>query len=150
MSCPSAPLVESITTSFPYPSFPSIHTQPNREDINKIEKMSIANTAARQSTHGGGMHGHMGMVISPARYALHVAIPYIFEQNPGEAPIYPPGVTGVAQRTLDNEWQHNVTIYYNQQVVHATLKNQLFLAIPEAYWAGISDPLTGMASISLV
>ena len=150
MSRPSAPSVEAITASFPYPSFPSIHTQPNREDIDRLEKMSIANAAARQSTRGGGMHGHMGMVLSPARYALHVAIPYVFEPNPGEAPIYPPGVTGVAQRTLDNEWQRNATIYNNQQAVHAALKNQLFRAIPKAYWAGVTDPLTGMAGISLI
>jgi hypothetical protein len=150
MSRPSAPSVEAITASFPYPSFPVIHTQPNREEIDKFEKMSIANAAARQSTRGGGMHGHMGMVLSPARYALHAAIPYVFEPNPGEAPIYPPGVTGVAQRTLDNEWQRNATIYQDQQAVHAALKNQLFRAIPEAYWAGITNPLTGMAGISLI
>ena len=150
MSRPSAPSVEAITASFPYPSFPHLHSQPNREDIDKLEKMSIANAAARPSTRGGGMHGHMGMVLSPARYALHVAIPYVFEPNPGEAPIYPPGVTGVAQRTLDNEWQRNATIYNDQQAVHAALKNQLFRAIPEAYWAGLTDPLTGMAGISLI
>jgi hypothetical protein len=103
MSRPSAPSVEAITASFPYPSFPHLHSQPNREDIDKLEKMSIANAAARPSKRGGGMHGHIGMVLSLARYALHVAIPYVFEPNPGEAPIYPPGVTGVAQRTLDNE-----------------------------------------------
>ena len=113
MSRPSAPSVEAITVSFPYPSFPVIHTQPNREEIDKFEKMSIPNAAARQSTRGGGMHGH-------------AAIPYVFEPNPGEAPIYPPGITGVAQRTLDNEWQRNATIYSDQQAVHAALKNQLF------------------------
>jgi hypothetical protein len=59
-------------------------------------------------------------------------------------------VTGVAQRTLDNEWQCNTTIYNDQQAVHAALKNQLFHAIPKAYWAGVTDPLTGMAGISLI
>jgi hypothetical protein len=51
---------------------------------------------------------------------------------------------------LDNEWQRNATIYNDQQAVHAALKNQLFHAILEAYWAGITDPLTGMAGISLI
>jgi hypothetical protein len=143
MSRPSAPSVEAITASFPYPSFPVIHTQPNREEIDKFEKMSIANAAARQSMRGGGMHGHMGMVLSPAQYAM----PYVFEPNPGEAPIYSPRVTGVAQRMLNNEWQRNATIYNDQQAVHAALKNQLFRTIPEAYWAGITDPLTGMAHL---
>ena len=44
MSCPSTPSVETIiVASFPYPAFPSLHTQPSREDIDKLQRLQHIN-----------------------------------------------------------------------------------------------------------
>ena len=96
------------------------------------------------------MHGHAGMVVPPARYTVEYSITaYVMEPNPGEAPLYPPGVTAANQRIIDTQWRRSATIYAEQTAVHQALKNQLQRSIPDEFWAGLLVPGTGLATVNI-
>ena len=147
---PSAPAADTVRAAFPYPTFPRLTAAPTREDIDQRQRWSIENASSRPSTRGGGLHGHAGMVVPPARYAIEFSpVAYIMEGNPGEAPMYPPGVTAAQQRLIDAQWRRAATIYGKQTAVHMALKTQLQNSIPPEYWAGLLVPGTGLATIDI-
>ncbi|KAL7550664.1 hypothetical protein ACHAWF_013883 [Thalassiosira exigua] len=151
MAAPAAaPTAESVAAAFPTPVFPRLTTAPTREDIDNMYRMSIENAASRITTRGGGNHGHAGMVVEPPVYAAHYSpVPYVMEANPGETPLYPPGVTTAQRRNIDNQFSRVYQIFREQSAVHTALKKQLYRAVPQDYWAGLIDQHTGLATVTL-
>ena len=79
------------------------------------------------SNQSGGAHGHAGMVVPPGRYVVQFyPTAYLWEANPGEAPVYPNGVAAALQRTLDNDFVRAQRIFKEQSGTHTALKKQLY------------------------
>eukprot|EP00957_Ditylum_brightwellii_P120577 9198268-Ditylum_brightwellii.AAC.1 len=49
----------------------------------------MENAASIDTTIGGGLHGHLGLVITPARYLQLTGHPFVPPQNPEPTPIMP-------------------------------------------------------------
>ena len=61
-----------------------IHGQPTYKSLQNILTELKANAGSVPSTLGGGQHGHLGLLLSDARYtALAQAIQWVTPANPG-------------------------------------------------------------------
>ena len=97
------------------------------------------------------MHGHASMVVPLARYdAKYSPIPYVWEGNPGEGPVYPANVPAALARTLNNTCTGQSCIFQDQTRTHTALQNQLYRSYSREYWTGLIQPGTGIATISLL
>ena len=145
------PSVDGIAAAFPHKILEKISGTPSRIDKDNAQEKQTENAASGTSTRGGGAHGHEGMVAPTARYVVEFSpTAYEWEPIPGEAPVYPVGITATAQRLLDNNLARAMRIYRDQSGTHTALKNQLHQKYNPEYWTGVVQPGTGIATISLM
>ena len=145
------PTADAIASGFPHPVLPRIDETPARADIDMAQEMQTENAASRPSTRGGGIHGHLAMVVPPERYAVEYSnIAYIWEVNPGEGLVFPANVTAASERTLENDYSSSASVFQYQTRTHTALKNQLYRQYPKKYWTGLIKPGRGIATVSLL
>ena len=69
-------------TLFQYPDLTQIHGEPTYESLRVIQNQLKANARSVHTTLGGGQHGHLGLVLTPAQYALLSPHPYVCPPRP--------------------------------------------------------------------
>ena len=75
--------VDYLKMHFEYPELTKVHERPAYETLKKIRDEIKANAARVPTTLGGGAHGHLGLILTPAEYALISPIPYVRPGAPG-------------------------------------------------------------------
>ena len=80
-------------THFEYPELTPIRGEPTFDTLDCLIKQLKANACSVHSNLGGGAHSHLGLVISPASYALISATPFNRPAFPGTQAVIPPGTT---------------------------------------------------------
>jgi hypothetical protein len=60
--------VEDVVESFPHPILPTVQGDPDYQTIHAIQKLLQANVRAIDTHLGGGALGHLGIIVSEARY----------------------------------------------------------------------------------
>ena len=91
------PSADRIAAAFTHTILKKINGTPSRIDIDDAQEKQIENAALRLSTRGGGAHGHAGMVVPPAQYAVDFSpTAYAWEPIPEEALVYPVRITAAA------------------------------------------------------
>jgi hypothetical protein len=84
----------SSTLTFPIPTLSPLIGKPNNTTIKQLRKEVYTNAHAVPSPHGGGNHGHLGLLMSPVDYAVLVpATPFLIPPHHGPAPIHAAGAT---------------------------------------------------------
>ena len=145
------PSADAIASAFPHAQIERIHGTPSRVDIDDAQEKETENAASHPSTRGGGGHGHAGIVVPVARYVVEFSpTVYLWEANPGEAPVYPAGVAAAPQRILDNNFQRSFRVYIDQLATHTALKNQLYRRYDQEFWTGLLQPGTGISNVTLL
>ena len=94
--------IDYVDTYFEYPSLTRIHGEPTYEALKLIKNELKSNAAAVTSDLGGGRHGHLGLVLTPAEYAIVTHVPYVRPVHPGVL-VIPPGTTQHETTRLRNE-----------------------------------------------
>lgn len=84
--------VDYKSNFFELPTLTRIHGEPTYETLQRLHNEFKTNAGAVPSTLGGDNHGHLGLVLSPARYALISNVPYRRPPMPGLL-VYPPNCT---------------------------------------------------------
>ena len=83
---------ESVIECFKFPTLTKVHGELDFLKLQKIKNEIKANATLITSTLGGGAHGHLGLILTPAKYTLVSATPYRRPVFPGQLTI-PAGTT---------------------------------------------------------
>ena len=118
-----------------------IHGRPTFLQLKKLEKELTTNAAKVQSDLGGGAHGHLGMLKSPAEYALISQTPYTLPVQPPPLTI-PAGATQAATFTLQQQHQLETDKFKETMEVRKALGHQLSEAIDSEYMNEFLDDYT--------
>ena len=78
-------VVDYIKTHFEYPELTKVHKSPTYDTLKKIKDELKTNASRVTSDLGGGGHGHLGLLLTPAEYALVSATPYVRPVHPENA-----------------------------------------------------------------
>lgn len=91
------PTVDKVLESFPIQQITPIVGEPNYETINELARNLKTNAASIVSERGGGILGHLALVVPPAAYlTMSNGAPFDIPANPG--PLFiPPANRTVAQ-----------------------------------------------------
>ena len=119
-----------------------IRGEPTYSTLELLLKELKANALNVHSNLGGGVHGHLGLVISPASYAHLSATPFVRPVFPGTAAVLPPGSTQHAARTLRLHFDENLRVYHEVNNVDKALKKQIVQAIEPTYLDAVRDRTT--------
>ena len=98
--------VDDILAKFPTKrTIPCINGEPNYETINEMVQCLYGNAAAIPTTLGGGAHGHIGLLITPARYAtLSPTATYAVPIDPGPNVTFAPTATAGAREIATHQY----------------------------------------------
>ena len=80
---PSYTPTDYATAYFPNPTLPKIIGQPTFDKLRALKKALKANAASVQSDLGGGMFGHLGLVLDDATYHRLTTHHYVSPVHPG-------------------------------------------------------------------
>ena len=128
-------------TVFAHHDLTRIQGEPNFSDLKRLSREIKANAMAVHSTLGGGAHGHLGLVLTTAQYALLSPTPFVRPTFPA-ALVVPGGTTAVASSNMEREYKEQIRLFREVTGVENALKQQLTRAVDSAFLDTIRDPVT--------
>jgi hypothetical protein len=138
MSTPSTNYRESV---FRHADLTRIHGEPNFSSLKILSREIKANARSVHSTLGGAAHGHLGLVLSPAQYALVSDTPFERVAYPGPLVIQA-GTTRIVADELERNHKEQIRVFREVLGVENALKSQLTKAIEPTYLTALIDPDT--------
>jgi hypothetical protein len=132
--------------TFPHETLTPIDGKPTNTTLQLLQRQLFTNARSVPSTRGGGTHGHLAMLLSPADYLLRAGVPFIIPVHPGNPPepIGTAAVIGVALRNY-TEALADVALYNN---LSAALTSQILKAVNASFLSALEDPDFGFSDIT--
>ena len=135
-------VVNYHNTVFEHPTLTKIHGEPTFEGIRLLYKELMVNSQTVYSDLGGGAHGHLGLVLSPRRYAMISNAEFIQPNHPGQL-VIPAGITVHMARTLKEQHTERLRVFKETTGVETALKQQVVAAVEPQYLEVLRDTMTG-------
>ena len=144
----SVPSVEDITNAFPT-AITKITCEPNYESLKTLKDELKANAASIPTTLGGGTHGYLGLILSPAAYATIAATQFIEPIYPGQHPNVPAGTSATNTSTIVRCHTEDLRQWREFKNVNTALKNQLLSTLDDIYIRALKDRHVGYMNQSI-
>ena len=142
--------VDTLLGGFPHNPLPRIVGKPTFATLSATRKLLCANAASIPSLLGGGGHGHLGMILSAARYAiLAPGTPYDTPAFPGAVPTHGANASAALRSDTNSTFKSNQRIYSEYVSLQAALKKQLIQAVDEVYLQSLHDNTVGFANVTV-
>jgi hypothetical protein len=145
--------VKDVMASLPHPVLPTVQGEPDYQPIHATRKSLQANSRAIDTHLGGGIYGHLCLIISDASYAMIAPKTdagqtlWTIPQAPGRAPANTDGTA--AQISADHHiWEEDVQTYRTCTSVQQALKKQIISVFEPTYLDILNDNMVGYANIS--
>lgn len=122
----------NISEQFVYPVLTKIQGKLSYESLKVIKAELKANASAIPSELGGGMNGHLGLIVTPTEYINVSVVPYVRYLNPPVL-VIPAGTTGVAATRMHEEHKEAKRVFREMVELEKLLLSQLRRAVPPQY-----------------
>ena len=118
--------------------------EPTFETLTTLQDQLKINAQAIPSVLGGGNHGHLGLVVSPAEYQMITLTPFVRPTNPGVFVLTQQMQNYTVEQIEFLRQQHNATLaLYNQvEQVESALKQFISDSIPQEYLLSLCHTVT--------
>ena len=124
--------IDYVDIYFEFPTLTKIHGEPTYETLTTIKDKLRSNATSVTSDLGGGAHGHLGLVLTLAEYAVVSAAPYVRPVHPGALAI-PAGTAQHEATRLRHEHREAIKVFRETIDVEKALMKQLVAAINAKY-----------------
>ena len=120
--------------------------KPTNTTLQILQRQLFPNARSVPSTSGGGTHGHLAVLLSPADYLLRAGVPFVVPVHPGppSEPVGTAAVIGVALRN-HAEALADLALYNN---LNASLTAQILSAVNASFLSALEDPDFGFRDVS--
>ena len=152
MASPSVPTPAEIIESFPeqptkIPGLPTYQTLRQLRDVLKT------NAASVETIIGGGMYGHLGLILPPHIY--NTIVPPVHQGTnswtdppyPGINPAIPPNATPEVVTYYRDNHKETMRIWKLYLNVNAALRKNILTAVDEIYLRALKAPHTGFSNL---
>ena len=141
-------VVDYASSYFEFPTLDKIHGPPTFRTLQTMRKQLKANCQTVISDLGGGRHGLLGLLLSPAEYALLSNVAFLRPQHPGQLQI-PAGTPQHEAIRLREEHRENIRIFRETLDVETVLIKQVVSAIDPDYLKELRDPVTDKINVTI-
>jgi hypothetical protein len=130
-------------TYFQHKVLTKVHGTPTYETLMTLSTELKANASSVPSTLGGGLYGHLGLILSAERYAtLANSVPWTNPGNPG--PFAPPaGATAAQLEAAKDVWRELKYSFDFYQATEKALIAQVVDSIDPIYLRALLNRATG-------
>ena len=136
-------------TYFQHKLLTKIHGKPTYPTLQTLHTELKANAGSVPSTLGGGLHGHLGLLLTDTAYAtLQPTTPWVNPHNPG--PFVPPAAGTAAQlAAATSVWKDTHQQFEVYQATEKALIAQVIDAVDTIYLRALLNRATGQYSTSI-
>ena len=128
----SVPSIEDFTNAFPTQLTPIVE-ELTYATLKTLKDHLKANATSVSTTLGGRNHGYLGLIISPATYAIISLMAFIEPAYPGQHPVIPAGTNAANTSTIIRCHTEDTRQWHEFKNVSTALKNQLLSAVEDIY-----------------
>ena len=144
----TVPSIEDFTNAFPNQLTP-IAGEPTYQTLKALKDQLKANAASIPTTLGGGNHGYLGLILSPAAYATISPTAFVEPAYPGQHPTIPAGTNAANTSTIIRQHTEDTRQWREFKNVSTALKNQLLRAVDDIYVRALRDQHVGYMNQSI-
>jgi hypothetical protein len=132
--------------TFPHETLTPIDGKPTNTTLQLLQRQLFTNARSVPSNRGGGLHGHLAILLSPADYLLRAGVAFIMPVHPGDppAPVGTAAIIGVALRNYAEALADLAT--YNN--LSAALTAQILAAVNASFLSALEDPDFGFSDVT--
>lgn len=127
-----------------------IEGAPNNKSSKILKKQLFANACAVHSTRGGGMHGHMSLLLAKNSYRELTGSNYNLPNHPGDAPTHTAGLPKAQIAEINQQYNATLLEFKTYHDIHATLKQQILTAVSHIFLNTLEDDLMGYSNVDAV
>ena len=138
----TVPSVEDFTNAFPN-HIPPIVGEPTYQTLKELKDQLKANATSIPTTLGGGNHGYLGLILSPAAYATISPTAFVEPAYPGQHPAIPAGTNAATTSAIIRRHTEDTQQWREFKNVSTALKNQLLGAVDDIYARAMRDRHVG-------
>ena len=106
----------------PHPKLTPIEGAPTNRSIKLLKKQLYANARAVHSTRGGGMHGHMALLVNKPTYKELSGSDFNLPPHPGDASTHTAGSSNAQIAETNRQYTATLTELKTYHGIHATIK----------------------------
>ena len=146
----ASPTAAAVTANFPHPVLTPFATPvqpPTHASIKLLQRELNANAMSVHSNAGGGLHGHLVLTLTPARYRAVAGVPYPAPQPP-PALVVAGAAAAVANAVQDH--QELLRLFNRYHDTDKALARLIIAATPDTYIAALCDVDFGYANVTTI
>ena len=128
----SVPSVEDFMNAFPTQLTPIVG-EPTYATLKTLKDQLKANAASVPTTLGGGNHGYLGLILSPATYTTISPTAFIEPVYPRQHPAIPAGTNVANTSAIIRRHTEDTRQWREFKNVSTALKNQLLSVVEDIY-----------------
>jgi hypothetical protein len=140
--------VDNVINGFEHPMIAPIRTEPNYETIHSVQKRLNSNAASVHSYRGGGIHRHLGAIISSTRYVVIIPVPFVAPTNPGRTATLPADTPPEARAMLERNYAANAKEFQAYNTLQRDLNQQIINTFDSPYLQGLEYDVVAFANLS--
>ena len=125
--------VDKIAAKFTVKTLPTMEGDYDYKGISVMMRLLYANAATLPTPHGGGDHGHIGIIMMETIYTTLITTAW---NNPPDLVVYPtipPNATADHRYQLQLQHDEGQIIYKNTGTMDESFKNQFIDAVKDTY-----------------
>ena len=146
MTSNSTSSVNYRETHFEFPTLTPIRGEPTADTLILLKKQLKSNAKSVPSNLGGGIFGHLGLVIPPDRYNLISNVPFIRPNHPGPL-VIPPGTAQHAAATMREIHAEQMCVFKEVNAVDQALIQQIIQAVESDFLSALRDRTTNSINL---
>lgn len=135
---------------FPHPVLTPIASVPTNTTLQRLQRELYANATSIHSPRGGGAHGHLAVVLTPAAYQAHSNTAFDPPEHPGTTPIHAVASTAAQITETNRQFRAATEEHRHYLTVVAELRRQVLAAVHDRYVIALSDPVFGYTAVTIV
>jgi len=134
---------------FLHPTLMQIASTPTNTSIKLLTKEVYTNARTVPSTHGGGLHGHLGLVMPDAAYTALAGVQFQLPVHPGPAPQHATSTNTASHAETTCLYDATLKELATATTVTEEIKKQILTAVDHIYLTTLDDDVFSFADISV-
>jgi hypothetical protein len=147
----SDPAMTPSSLTCPHPALSPIVGTPSNASIQILQQKQLhANARAIHSTRGGGLNGHLTLVMPASNHLVRAGVAFDVPVHPGDSPVHAPAATAPQIAEANPRFKHGLSEHRLFCIVAEEIKQQVLLADPNRCFCVLEDVNHGCSDVSVL
>jgi hypothetical protein len=137
---------DELIAGFPHSSLPKVTGETTFEDLKVIRRLLNTNAMSVASYEGGGLHGHLGIIMTNEEYFTIAVDVFPVPDNPGPSATVVGGMKTAVITETTRLHREATQVYRTYHNIDQDIKNLIIESFDDVYLNALLDEIVGYAN----